>query len=207
MPVSSCLGSARGAPRRRPPRQLGVTSIGTQPTFARFPAFSGAGFRPHRCWVTASTKAGLHTVVTTTPRPAKLIDMVGATLRMIDPNVAFTAVRASRGKVVRAEPLAATYQQGRVHHIGTVRQLQDQMTNFTSDIDRAAAGYSPDRVDALVWAWAFSELLVEPMKGERIFELYRRNAEAAEQRDKPQASQTTWAIGAMEWLAEQKKSR
>ena len=132
-------------------------------------------------------------------------DMVGATLRMVDRNVAFTAVRASRGKVVRAEPLAATYQQGRVHHIGTVRQLQDQMTNFTSDIDRAAAGYSPDRVDALVWA--FSELLVEPMKGERIFELYRRNAEAAEQRDKPQASQTTWAIGAMEWLAEQKKSR
>ena len=122
MPVSSCLRSAHGAPRRRPPRQLGVTSIGTQPTFARFPAFSGAGFRPHRCWVTASTKAGLHTVVTTTPRPAKLIDMVGATLRMIDPNVAFTAVRASRGKVVRAEPVAALYQQGRVHHIGTFPQ-------------------------------------------------------------------------------------
>jgi hypothetical protein len=38
-------------------------------------------------------------------------------------------------------------------------------------------------------------------------ELYRRNAEAAEQRDKLQASQTTWAIGSMEWLAEQKKSR
>ena len=46
-------------------------------------------------------------------------DMVGATLRMVDPNVAFTAVRASRGKVVRAEPVAALYQQGRVHHIGT----------------------------------------------------------------------------------------
>ena len=40
-------------------------------------------------------------------------DMVGATLRMVDPNVAFTAVRASRGKVVRAEPVAALYQQGR----------------------------------------------------------------------------------------------
>ena len=66
--------------------------------------------------------------------------MVGATLRMIDPNVAFTAVRASRGKVVRAEPVAALYQQGRVHHIGTFPQLEDQMTNFTSDIDRAAAG-------------------------------------------------------------------
>jgi hypothetical protein len=57
---------------------------------------------------------------------------------MIDPSVAFTAVRASRGKVVRAEPLAALYQQGRVHHIGTFPQLEDQMTNFTSDIDRAA---------------------------------------------------------------------
>ena len=42
---------------------------------------------------------------------------------------------------VRAEPVAALYQQGRVHHIGTFPQLEDQMTNFTSDIDRAAAGY------------------------------------------------------------------
>jgi len=40
-----------------------------------------------------------------------------------------------------------------------------------------------------------------------IFELYRRNAEAAEQRDKPQPTQTAWAIGSMEWQAEQKKSR
>ena len=65
-------------------------------------------------------------------------DMVGATLRMVDPNVAFTAVRASRGKVVRAEPAAALYQQGRVHHIGTFPQLEDQMTNFT-------LGYRPRR--------------------------------------------------------------
>ena len=131
-------------------------------------------------------------------------DMVGATLRMVDPNVAFTAVRASRGKVVRAEPVAALYQQGRVHHIGTFPQLEDQMTNFTSDIDRAAAGYSPDRVDALVWA--FSELLVEPMKSEGIYELYRRYAEAAELRDKPQPAKTVYAPGSMEWLAEQQKS-
>ena len=75
-------------------------------------------------------------------------DMVGATLRMVDRNVAFTEVRASRGKIVRAEPVAALYDQGRVHHIGTFPQLEDQMANFTSDIDRAAAGYSPDRVDA-----------------------------------------------------------
>jgi phage terminase large subunit-like protein len=60
---------------------------------------------------------------------------------MVDPNVAFSAVRASRGKMVRAEPVAALYQQGRIHHIGTFPQLEDQMTNFTSDIDRAAARY------------------------------------------------------------------
>ena len=130
-------------------------------------------------------------------------DMVGATLRMVDPNVAFTAVRASRGKVVRAEPVAALHQQGRVHHIGTFPQLEDQMTNFTSDIDRAAAGYSPDRVDALVWA--FSELLVEPMKSEGIYELYRRQAEAAEQRNKPQPNPTVYAPGSVEWFEAQKK--
>jgi len=52
-----------------------------------------------------------------------------------------------------------------------------------------------------------SELLVEPIKSEVIFELYRRNAEAAEWRDQPQPTQTTWAIGSIEWRAEQKKSR
>ena len=129
--------------------------------------------------------------------------MVGATLRMVDRNVAFTAVRASRGKIVRAEPVAALYDQGRVHHIGTFPQLEDQMTNFTSDIDRAAAGYSPDRVDALVWA--FSELLVEPMNNEGIFELARRNAEAAAQRRKPQPTQPVHAPGSMEWSEAQKK--
>src|SRR5262249_55723036 len=90
----------------------------------------------------------------------------------------------------------------RVHHIGTFPQLEDQMTNFTADIDRAAAGYSPDRVDALVWA--FSQLLVEPMKGEGIFELYRQQAEAAKQPSQPQP-QTVWQPGSMEWQAEQKK--
>src|ERR1700756_617658 len=65
------------------------------------------------------------------------------------------------------------------------------MTNFTSDIDGAAAGYSPDRVDALVWA--FSELLVEPMESAGKFELYRRQAEAAEQRNKPQPNPTVYA--------------
>jgi phage terminase large subunit-like protein len=102
-------------------------------------------------------------------------DMVEATLRMIDPNVPFSAVRAARGKVARAEPVAALYEQGRIHHIGVFAQLEDQMCSFTSDFDRTTAGYSPDRVDALVWA--FTELLVEPRAGDGIFEAYRRLAE------------------------------
>ncbi len=103
-------------------------------------------------------------------------DMVQATIRMVDPNVALSTVWASRGKVARAEPVSALYEQGQMHHVGSFPQLEDQMTHFTSDFDREAAGYSPDRLDALVWAT--TELLIEPMKGYAIFELYRRQAEA-----------------------------
>jgi hypothetical protein len=63
--------------------------------------------------------------------------------------------------------------------------------------------HSPDRVDVLVWA--FIELLVEPMNGEGIFELYRRGAEAAAQRNKPQPTQTLPQPGSMEWFEAQKK--
>lgn len=61
-------------------------------------------------------------------------------------------VRATRGKYVRAEPISALYEQGRVHHVGTLPELEDQMIGFTPEraADRSD-GYSPDRVDALVW--------------------------------------------------------
>jgi predicted phage terminase large subunit-like protein len=107
-------------------------------------------------------------------------EMVEATLRIVDPGVPFTAVHAARGKVARAEPVAALYEQGRVHHLGAFPALEDQMCGFVHDFDRAAAGYSPDRVDALVWA--LTELLVAPKAGEGIFEAYRRLA-TAEPRD------------------------
>ena len=84
--------------------------------------------------------------------------MVEATIRMVDGNVPVTTVWASRGKAARAEPVSALYEQGRVHHIGTFSKLEDQMCAFTSDFDRARAGYSPDRLDALVWG--LTELLV-----------------------------------------------
>jgi predicted phage terminase large subunit-like protein len=107
-------------------------------------------------------------------------DMVEATLRMVDPNIPFTAVHASRGKVVRAEPAAALYEQHRVHHVGVFPELEDQMCGFTTDFDRQRAGYSPDRVDALVWA--LSDLLVNPMKSEGIFLLYKQRYEELQAR-------------------------
>jgi len=80
-------------------------------------------------------------------------DMVEHTIRMVDANVSFTQVRASRGKAVRAEPVAALYEQGKIHHVGTFAELEDQLCGWTPD-----SGDSPDRLDALVWA--FTELMV-----------------------------------------------
>jgi phage terminase large subunit-like protein len=99
--------------------------------------------------------------------------MVEATIRAVDPNVPFRAVHASRGKVARAEPVSALYEQGRVFHLGVFPSLEDQMSTFTSNSPQREAG-SPDRVDALVWA--LTDLIIEPMKGFGIFEYYRKRA-------------------------------
>jgi phage terminase large subunit-like protein len=113
-------------------------------------------------------------------------EMVESTLRVIDPNVSYTAVRASRGKIIRAEPVAALYEQSRVYHTGAFPQLEDQMCSFVADLQRGAAGVSPDRVDALVWA--LTDLLVAPMSNEGIYELYRQlAAETAASRGAPPA--------------------
>lgn len=80
-------------------------------------------------------------------------DMVESVIRAQNANVPYTAVRASRGKVVRAEPVAALYERGKVFHHGRFETLEDQMCSVTTDFDRTAQGWSPDRVDALVWAF------------------------------------------------------
>lgn len=74
-------------------------------------------------------------------------DMIPAVIRQIDPNVYIKQVRATRGKQLRAEPIAAFYEQGRVHHVGVLETLETQMTTWTPDDPK-----SPDRLDALVWA-------------------------------------------------------
>ena len=77
-------------------------------------------------------------------------DMVTAMLRSIDINLPVTTVRATRGKFLRAEPVAALYEQGRVGHAGRFTALEDQMCDFGPD--GLSLGRSPDRLDALVWA-------------------------------------------------------
>jgi phage terminase large subunit-like protein len=96
-------------------------------------------------------------------------DMVEATVRVIDPNASFRAVHATRGKAVRAEPVAALYEQGRVHHVGTLPVLEDEMCAFTGAVG-AGAGPSPDRVDALVWA--LTDLMIA-QSGAGILDYYR----------------------------------
>ncbi len=78
--------------------------------------------------------------------------MIEHVIRTVDENVSYKAVRASRGKARRAEPVAALDEQGKVHHVGAFPELEDQMCAMTADFERGSAGFSPDRVDARVWA-------------------------------------------------------
>ena len=75
-------------------------------------------------------------------------DLVESVIRGIDSSVSYMAVRATRGKILRAEPISALYERGLVHHVGEFQHLEDEMCNYTGSIDDD----SPDRLDALVWA-------------------------------------------------------
>lgn len=81
-------------------------------------------------------------------------DMVAHTLRSVDQAVPLKGVHASRGKQARAEPVAALYEQDKVHHVGVFADLEDQLCNWTANSGAA----SPDRLDALVWA--LTELMI-----------------------------------------------
>lgn len=77
-------------------------------------------------------------------------DMVKSTIRSVRSELPVIEVTASRGKWTRAEPIAALYEQGRVSHVGSFSELEDEMVLFGPN--GLAGGASPDRVDALVWA-------------------------------------------------------
>jgi phage terminase large subunit-like protein len=86
------------------------------------------------------------------------IATIQAAARAMSATVPIVPVSASRGKVVRAEPIAALYEQGRVHHVGTLEKLEDQMCTYVPGLSSA----SPDRMDALVWV-ATEVLLQTPI--------------------------------------------
>ncbi len=77
-------------------------------------------------------------------------DLVELVLRQVDRSIPINKVHARRGKWLRAEPVAALYEQGRVCHVGTFPELEDQMCDFGQG--GLSSGASPDRLDALVWA-------------------------------------------------------
>lgn len=90
-------------------------------------------------------------------------DLVQQVIRSVDRMVPYKAVRASRGKVTRAEPIVSLYEQGRIFHIKEFPLLEEQMCNFAPQyMDK-----SPDRVDALVWA--LTELMLESHAPPQIF--------------------------------------
>lgn len=122
--------------------------------------------------------------------------LVENTIRVMDDSVAYAGVHASRGKVVRAEPVQALYVREKVHHVGTFVELEAQMLGYEPGVRK-----SPDRMDALVWA--LTELFPPQQRfpGQGFLELAR--AEMAALEPPPEPIKPQWAQGSMEWLAEQ----
>lgn len=89
-------------------------------------------------------------------------DLVRATLQTVRRQIPFKAVHASRGKAIRAQPVAALYEQGKVSHTEIFAELEEQLTTWTPE-----SGTSPDRLDALVWA--LTELMVKEQRAVYVY--------------------------------------
>ncbi|MGH8158377.1 MAG: DNA-packaging protein [Rhodanobacter sp.] len=87
-------------------------------------------------------------------------DMIEAVIRSVDKNVSYRKVIATRGKKIRAEPVAALYEQGRIHHVGDLGKLEDEMCQWDPNDSSAK---SPNRMDAVVWA--LTELMLADDNG------------------------------------------
>ena len=95
--------------------------------------------------------------------------MVASVLRAADLALPLKLVHASRGKVARAEPVAALYEAGRVRHKGLFAQLEDQLCGLIVGGGYEGPGRSPDRADALVWA--LSELMLGRRQEPRVWQI------------------------------------
>ncbi|WP_147046043.1 DNA-packaging protein [Methylobacterium gnaphalii] len=91
-------------------------------------------------------------------------EMVTSVMAEVDPSVPVTPVRATRGKYLRAEPVSLLYARGRVHHVGALPALEDELCDFGPG--GLSTGASPDRLDALVWA--LTHLMLTPQAEPRV---------------------------------------
>jgi phage terminase large subunit-like protein len=94
--------------------------------------------------------------------------MVEETLRNVNPNIPYKQVTATRGKAIRAEPIATLYEQGRIHHVGILGKLENQLIDFDPSMVSTKKAVD-DRLDACVWA--LTELFGEAIKVPRIINL------------------------------------
>lgn len=118
--------------------------------------------------------------------------MVESTIKAVDRSVPVELVHASRGKYVRAEPISALYEQGRIHHVGRFDQLEDQMCLFTPEMLRNSSTGSPDRVDALVWGLT---KIFDKITGRRIITSTTRAAgDPDNDQYNPEAYMPAWAL-------------
>lgn len=113
---------------------------------------------PPSSWAAKVVKAyydyNAHYIVAETNQGGDLVETI---LKTVDPTVRFKSVRAIKNKRSRAEPIAMLYEQGKIFHTKAFPQLEQQMCQFNPE-----KGKSPDRVDALVWA--FTELMKPALK-------------------------------------------
>ena len=127
-------------------------------------------------------------------------DMVASVLRTNSPNMPVTLVTASRAKHIRAEPVAALYEQGRVKHDGGFSHLEDQMTLMTTNWFVGKG--SPDRLDALVWA--ITELmLAENVHGAAFLQIAQEDNAARRAVKAPEIIKPRPQAGSVEWAMEQ----
>ena len=135
-----------------------------------------------RAAVNAYLKFGADRIIAETNNGGEMVEFV---IKASDASAPYKAVHASRGKIVRAEPISALYEQGKIHHVGSFPIMEDQMCDYNPLTSKD----SPDRMDALVWA--FTELMFAEGMGMFTYMANQHAALVATTEDKGLAARLT----------------